>query len=146
MVDASDCEDTDPRERSEAQGGSCLGEAPTADAVGISREAGPPGTTGLRQWLEFLFYIHGAGETSAPQPEAVTAGIVVQALPILRVFVSERLYLRCAFVCGQSPWSLSEASEGQVPAVHAGQVLSTCDRPLLRDEGITIGYSQWQVR
>jgi len=40
-----------PRERSEAQLRSCLGEAPTADAVGISKEA-KPRATGLRQWLD----------------------------------------------------------------------------------------------
>ena len=57
MVGASDLGGYRPRERLEAQAGGSLGEAPTADAVGISREASTLGATGLRQWLDRLQYI-----------------------------------------------------------------------------------------
>ena len=55
--------------------------------------------------LEFLFYILGAGETSAPQPEATTAGIVMQASSLQsqagKPDVRGTMYTRLQTISGQ---------------------------------------------
>ena len=83
-----------------------------------------PKTRGARSWS---FYILGAGETPAPQPETSTGNIVVQASSLQKTRAERAFHLSEAGVlCWKEPISnrFTDPSRGLIPSLdqHSSRV------------------------